>query len=258
MGSLSDYLENELLDHVLGNGAYSVPTIYIALSTADPTDTGSGLTEPTYTNYARVAHSSWNTASSRATSNNGAINFAQKTDGSSETITHFAIMDASSGGNMLAHGSFTTQKTIVVNNTPTIADTELDVSVTTGGMGTFLADELLDHVFGVGSYSPPTIYVGLSTADPTDSGGGITEPSNGYAREAHSAWDAAASGATENTGTITFDTPTGSWGTISHHFLSNALTSGDLLFYGALDTSQTPDTDDTVQYADGALDITLD
>lgn len=256
MGSLSDYLENELLDHVLGNGAYSVPTIYVALSTADPTDAGSGLAEPTYTNYARVAHSSWNTASSRATSNNGAINFAQKTDGGSETITHFAIMDALTSGNMLAHGSFTTSKTIVVNNTPTIATTELDVSVTSGGMGTFLANELLDHVFGVGSYSPPTVYVGLSTADPTDSGGGISEPSNNYSVTAHSAWDTASSGATENTGTITFPTPSGSWGTITHHFLEDG--SSNLLFYGALDTSQTPDTDDTVQYADGALDITLD
>jgi len=36
-GSLSDFLENELLDHVLKTGAYAVPTnIYVALSTADP------------------------------------------------------------------------------------------------------------------------------------------------------------------------------------------------------------------------------
>jgi len=257
MGSLSDHLENELLDHVFGS-VYSVPTIYVALSTADPLDTGAGLAEPTYTAYARVAHSSWNTAASRATSNNGAIQFPQKTDGGSETITHFAIMDALSDGNMLGHGAFTTSKSIVINNTPQIADTELDVLFTTGGISTFLANELLDHVFNIGSYTPPTVYVGLSTADPTDAGSGIAEPSNGYAREAHASWDVASGGATENTGVITFDTPTGSWGTITHHFLSNALTSGDMLFYGALDTSQEPDDGDTVQYVDGAIDITMD
>ncbi len=40
MGSLSDYAENELLDHLF-NAAYSpVATVYLALCTADPTDAG--------------------------------------------------------------------------------------------------------------------------------------------------------------------------------------------------------------------------
>lgn len=43
MGSLSNYLENELLDHVLNNAAYSpAATLYLALCTADPTDAGTG------------------------------------------------------------------------------------------------------------------------------------------------------------------------------------------------------------------------
>ena len=42
MGSLSDYAELELLDHVF-NAAYSpVATVYLALCTADPTDAGTG------------------------------------------------------------------------------------------------------------------------------------------------------------------------------------------------------------------------
>ncbi|RKY08024.1 MAG: hypothetical protein DRP56_04780, partial [Planctomycetota bacterium] len=108
-GSISDYLENELLDHVFGNGTYTVPSIYIALSTADPTDDASGLAEPSGNGYARVAHSSWNTAASRAIDNNGTITFPQAT-GSWGTITHYAIFDAATAGNMLAHGSLTDSK----------------------------------------------------------------------------------------------------------------------------------------------------
>jgi hypothetical protein len=258
MGTISDYLENELLDHVLGT-SYAQPTIYVGLSTADPLDTGAGDTEPTYTAYARVAHSAWTTASSRALENTGTITFPQKADGGSETITHFTIWDAATSGNMLGHGAFTASKAIVVNNTPTIATTELDVSVTTGGMTTYLANALLDHVFENTSYTQPTIYVALSTTNPGDAGTQTGEPSgNNYARKAHSAWDAATAGATENTGVITFNTPSGSWGLCAYHFLADASSAGNALFYGALDTSQTPDNGDTVQYVDGALDITLD
>ena len=51
-GSKSDYLENEILDHVLGGADYSRPaTVYIALYTAAPTDAGGG-TEVTGGSYA--------------------------------------------------------------------------------------------------------------------------------------------------------------------------------------------------------------
>ena len=54
MGSIADYLENELSDHVMGVGAYTPPaTVYLGLSTADPTDDASGLAEPSGNGYAR-------------------------------------------------------------------------------------------------------------------------------------------------------------------------------------------------------------
>lgn len=39
------------------------------------------------------------------------------------------------------------------------------------GMSTFLANENLDHLFGNGAYSPPTLYVGLYSSAPTGAGG---------------------------------------------------------------------------------------
>jgi hypothetical protein len=260
MGSFGNYLENELLDHILGNGVYTPPTIYIALSTIDPTDDGSGLAEPTYSAYARVQHDNWSVATSRATHNIGDLTFPQKADGLSETISYWAAYDAASGGNMLAQGAFSLAKELVQGNTPIVPSGLMTVSITTSGMSNYLSNEILDHVFGNGAFTPPTnLYVGFSTADPTDDGSGISEPSgNNYARVNHNAWDIAVGGASENSGVILFPVPSGNWGTITFNFISDDPSAGNILFYGALQDEQAPDDGDTVQYSDGDLDITLD
>lgn len=257
MGTISDYLELEWLDHVFENGAFSVPTnIYIALSTADPTDDASGIAEPVGNNYARKVLNTWNAAAARAITNNGIITFNQAS-GPWGTVTHYAIYDAITAGNMLAHGSLSVAKVIVDGNTPTIADTEISVSVTTGGFSDFLSLEMLDHTFKVGSYAQPTIYLGLSTTIPTDAGN-VTEPgANAYAREAHATWDLAAAGATENTGVITFTTPTGTWGECVFATVHDAAAAGNYLARGDI-VDQTPNNGDTVRFNAGDLDVTLD
>jgi hypothetical protein len=130
MGSFSDYWENEILDHIFGKGSYTPPTIYVGLSTADPLDSGSGLAEPSGNGYARVATSgaSWTTASGGSLSNAGDVSFPQAT-GSWGTITHFALFDAASAGNMLAHGALSQSKTITSGDTAKFATGDLDVSL---------------------------------------------------------------------------------------------------------------------------------
>jgi len=257
MGSISNALEIDWLDHVFENGAFGVPAnIYIALSTADPTEAGTGVAEPSGGNYARKVHNTWNAAAARKVTNNGVITF-NTASASWGTITHYAIYDAITGGNFLGYGSLSVAKGVVSGNTPSIADTEIEVSVTTGGFSDFLAHEMLDHTFKVGSYAQPSIFVALSTTIPTDAGN-VTEPSgNNYARKAYGVWDAAAAGATENTGVITFNTPSGSWGLCVHAALYDALTTGNYLARGDI-TDQTPDNGDTVRFNAGALDVTLD
>jgi len=107
--SFSDYLENELLDHVFGNSAYSAPaSLYVALSTADPTDDGSGLNEPVGNGYARVGVTNnlteWPAATGGSKSNANDVTFPLAT-GAWGTITHFAILDAATGGNLLGSGA---------------------------------------------------------------------------------------------------------------------------------------------------------
>jgi len=130
-----------------------------------------------------------------------------------------------------------------------------------GSFADFWEDEILDHLFGKGAYTPPTIYVGLSTADPGDDGTGLSEPSgNGYARKvtAASDWDAASGGALDNANTIEFAEATGNWGTVTHFALFDAATSGNLLAHGSLTQSKTIDDGDTARFAAGDLDVSLD
>lgn len=136
MSSFGDYLEKELLDHVFGNAAYSAPaTLYLALSTASPTDDGSGLTEPAGGSYARlaVANNATNFPAATGTtptlkSNGVQFDFITAT-ASWGVITHMAIMDAASGGNMLAWSTLATSKTIDSGDTVNFKVGELDITL---------------------------------------------------------------------------------------------------------------------------------
>ena len=123
---------------------------------------------------------------------------------------------------------------------------------------TYLGNEILDHVFGNGSYTVPDIYVALFIGDPAGAGSEVSGGS--YARVAHSAWDSASGKATENTGTITFPTSTATWGgTIDYFALYDASTAGNMLGSGALDTNRSVTAAGiTLSFADGALDVTFD
>ena len=130
-----------------------------------------------------------------------------------------------------------------------------------GGFSDYWENKILDHIFGKGSYTPPTIYVGLSTTDPTDAGSGITEPSgNGYARVQTSAsdWNTAANGTLGNAGNITFNQATGNWGTITHFALFDTATAGNMLAHGALSQSKLISETNTAKFEAGDLNISLD
>lgn len=99
--SLSNSTEADTLDvHLRGlDPSYRAgATNYLALFTADPTETGSLAAEATYTGYARVAltkATAWTGTSSPYT-NAALIQFGACTAGTN-AITHFAVVDTSSG-----------------------------------------------------------------------------------------------------------------------------------------------------------------
>ena len=130
-GSKTDYLEAELLDHVFMKGDYTSPTnIWIALFTADPSDTGGG-TEVTGGSYERkqTSGTDWTRSGTSPTtmSNNAELAFVAAT-ADWGTITAFALFDASTGGNMLYWGELTEDKDVDNGDTAKFAAGELDVT----------------------------------------------------------------------------------------------------------------------------------
>ncbi len=130
MGSFSDYWEDKILDHIFDKANYSPPTIYVALSTSDPSDDASELTEPTGNAYARVetSASDWNAATNGSLDNANDIIFPKAT-GCWGTITHFVLFDAASGGNMLAHGVLSQSKAVDSSHTPIFETGDLNISL---------------------------------------------------------------------------------------------------------------------------------
>lgn len=132
MSGKADFLENELLDHVLGNAAYTAPgTVHVALYTVTPTDAGGG-TEVTGGSYARVAvtndATNWPAASAGAKSNGTAITFPAPT-ANWGTVVAFAILDAGTGGNFLYWGPISPNKTVNASDpAPSFAVGDLDVT----------------------------------------------------------------------------------------------------------------------------------
>jgi len=115
--SFSDYAEGAVLDHVFNKATLTSPTLYVGVSTADPTDAASGLAEPVGNGYARVttAPADW-TRTDGVMENAVQMAFPEAT-GSWGSLTHFAVFDAATGGNMVFHGSLTTAKAIAAAET---------------------------------------------------------------------------------------------------------------------------------------------
>jgi hypothetical protein len=123
-------------------------------------------------------------------------------------------------------------------------------------MSNYLETAFLDHFLGRAATSAPSnVYVSLWTSDPTDAGSGTEVSASGYARQAIT-WNAASSGAITNAAVVDFPAAGASWSTITHFGIHTASTSGQLLFHGALSSSQAIATNDIFRLAAGGITIT--
>jgi len=151
-------------------------------------------------------------------------------------------------------------------------------------MSDFTEDELVKHFFRTGSAAAASVMaVALLTLAASDADDGTfadtgTEVTNagGYERANNANtgggasnttdpldanWTATAGGdgQTDNASAITFGTATGNWGTVAAIALCNNATwgAGEVYFHTAVDTSKAVNTDDTAEFAIGALTITF-
>lgn len=117
MSQATDYLEGQIRAHIFRTASFTKPTVLaVGLFTAAPGETGGG-TEVTGGSYARAQlnplDANWTAASSTdgLTDNAAQLNFPTPS-ANWGVVTHQAIFDATSAGNMLIYGALAASKTI--------------------------------------------------------------------------------------------------------------------------------------------------
>lgn len=139
---------------------------------------------------------------------------------------------------------------------------------TSNAATTYLENKILSFIFknNAGSFATPgdSIYVGLATAVSDAEAGSLTEATFGsYARQQVTAanWTLASSSTDQQTVTnaanIEFPASTGTSNTVTHAFLVDAASSGNILFVGALDANKTIATGDIFRINAGNLTVEL-
>ena len=213
---MTDFSENKVIDVFFRAQTYSAPaTVYLALYTSATTDEGGG-TAVSGGSYSRqsISLSAADGGSSRNT------NTIQFTNMPAATITHAAIFDASSGGNMLWHGALTAAKTVAAGQTLTIDPNDLEIGFASSSAATtYLQNKIIDRLLRAQSYSAGTVYQGLLASDTEISGGS-------YARKAV-AFVAPTGGETTNNADVAYpNLPTA---TITQAALYDAASGGNML-----------------------------
>ncbi len=106
MSGNSTYLAQAVLNWTRGTAMPTAPAaLYVALFNGDPTDAGTGGTEVTTSvrTAGRVA-ATFGAPSGKSMANSAAVSFGNAANAVG-SVTHFAVFDAASGGNMLGSNS---------------------------------------------------------------------------------------------------------------------------------------------------------
>jgi len=120
----------------------------------------------------------------------------------------------------------------------------------------YLENAILNHILrNVALTSPTTVYAALFTVTPSDAGGGTEVTGGSYARQAVT-FSAPSGGVCTNSGSLTYPVASANWGNIVAMGIFDALTVGNLLYYGPLSTPKTIEIGDQISFANAAISIT--
>jgi hypothetical protein len=134
MSAASDYLENKVLDHVLTATSYTQPAArHLALFTNTSGNAAVNLEAGTLTDeisggsYARQTIT-FNAASGGSSTSAATVTFPAAS-ANWGTVTHVAVMDAATSGNVLFWGAVTTPKTIETGDTFQVSSGNLTITL---------------------------------------------------------------------------------------------------------------------------------
>lgn len=123
--SLSNFSENLALNYLFNTSAVTRPAAwYVQLHMTDPTDTGTGGTQPAIiaNDYDRkTLGTAGLTTSTASTCNNpAAVSWTADSTAATYTFTHVSIWDAVTNGNCLAAGPLAAPETVAASGVLTI------------------------------------------------------------------------------------------------------------------------------------------
>lgn len=126
--SFSDTFETHVLNYVFTTTSVTRPTAwYLALFTSNPADDASG-TEVSTSGTAYARQSATFTVSGDTASNSAAIEFPTAT-ASFGTVSHVAVFDAATSGNMIAYAALTASKAIDTGDVFRVPSGDLDITL---------------------------------------------------------------------------------------------------------------------------------
>lgn len=249
---MSNYTEDKVIDRFLRNQSYTPPgTVYLALFTTATADDGTG-TEVAGGSYSRKAVTFGEPEDGIAV-NTAAITFSGVP---AATLTHAAIYDAASSGNMLWHGSLTTSKTVTSGQDVTFNVGDVAVGFTPASSATnYLRNKIIDHMLRNQAYTPAAImYQALFSGD-TDLLGGGTEVSGGSYTRKTVTFIAPTNGITSNSVDVSYAVMPA--GDVTHAAVFDASTDGNMLLQNPLASPVTLAANDTLTFPMGDITCTM-
>jgi|WetSurSiteA1Bulk_404760.scaffolds.fasta_scaffold00605_8 hypothetical protein len=269
---ISNYLETELINHIIRNNPYSPPaSTYIALYTTDPGDADGGtevarntiLEGGSGTGYERIQCPTATISNNTATFGEDGIAFSTATFPWG-TVTHMGIKDADTGGNLLFYGALDEAQTIERENTLHIYPEISLRGNENGGWGAEITEAILKFILNKESFSTPglSLYMALGRSIVPDNFNNClswTEINSiGYSRKLANTWTSPSDGLCYNIDEIVFtEAASVNWGTVSHAAIFNSSSAGNMLIYGKLTPAILLLMGDGLRFKAGALSVAI-
>lgn len=235
----TNYFEDAMLKLLKNVSIPAVDTPFLALFMSDPGDEGDRGYEVEYSGYARQAISFSVPAeygTGMAIQNTEQISFAE-CPVNVGTVTHVAVMDSSSGGNMLLYGMLDTALNLQAGVTPIFRIGSIRW-IWTGNLGSYYRTAIM-NVFRGEACSGFQPYIGLCNGNPEGSGAEFAGYNYSRIQLAVSAPEQQENGTAMcyNVNPLISSEATGNWGTMSYVCVYDAATNGNIFAVIPLGTS---------------------
>ena len=243
----SNYFEDKMLNLMRSTSITAPSNLYLALFLSNPSDTGTGGTEASYTNYARQAITfSEPTAVSGSVSglvlkNSASISFPESTGTGTITVQYIAVFDSLTGGNMYLYGQLDTPLVIQSGVSPVFRASSVQW-IWSGNLGTYYRTAIMNTLRGTNcsGFSP---YLAYYSSNPAS--GGVEVQADDYARVAvtmsEPSQQTSGSGAdlSQNTAQAMTANAESNWGNVSYVAIMDASTAGHVYASMSLGTTYT-------------------